>query len=125
MERPPGVARPRRGHSGQADGTHFLLLCRLAKTDVLILDDFGPRGAERLPAEGPAGGARGSLRHVLHDPRSPASSSPREWHSVIGDETIADAVCDRLVHNAYRVKFGGESIRKVKGDWTKAQKTAK
>ena len=46
-------------------------------------------------------------------------------HSVIGDETIADAVCDRLVHNAHRVKLGGESIRKVKGDLTKAQKTAK
>jgi DNA replication protein DnaC len=43
----------------------------------------------------------------------------------IGDETIADAVCDRLVHNAHRVKLGGESIRKVKGDLTKGQKTAK
>ncbi|HSP19314.1 MAG TPA: ATP-binding protein, partial [Myxococcaceae bacterium] len=39
---------------------------------------------------------------------------PKEWHSVIGDETIADAVSDRLVHNAHRVKLAGESIRKVK-----------
>ncbi len=50
---------------------------------------------------------------------------PKGWHSVIGDETIADAVCDRLVHNAHRVKLSGESIRKVKGDLTKTQKTAK
>ena len=50
---------------------------------------------------------------------------PKSWHPVIGDETIADAVCDRLVHNAHKVKLGGESIRKTKADLTKGQKPAK
>ena len=50
---------------------------------------------------------------------------PKDWHPIIGDETIADAVCDRLVHNAHKVKLVGESLRKVKGDLTKGQKPAK
>jgi DNA replication protein DnaC len=108
----------------RADGSHFLLLRRLAKTDVLILDDFG---LEMLNAA-----QRKDLLEVLED-RYGASSivitsqlEPKDWHAVIGDETIADAVCDRLVHNAHRVKLGGESMRKLKGgDLTKGQKTAK
>jgi len=107
----------------RADGTHFLLLRRFAKTDVLILDDFG---LEVLNAA-----QRKDLLEVLEDRYGTSSTivtsqlEPKEWHSVIGDETIADAVCDRLVHNAHRVKLAGESIRKMKGDLTKAQKTAK
>jgi DNA replication protein DnaC len=50
---------------------------------------------------------------------------PKKWHPVIGDETIANAVCDRLVHNAHKLKLGGESIRKTKSDLTKGQKPAK
>lgn len=108
----------------RADGTHFLLLRRLAKTDVLILDDFG---LEMLNAA-----QRKDLLEVLEDRYGTSSTvitsqlEPKDWHAVIGDETIADAVCDRLVHNAHRVKLGGESIRKLKGnDLTKSQKTAK
>jgi len=108
----------------RADGTHFLLLRRLAKTDVLILDDFG---LEMLNAA-----QRKDLLEVLEDRYGSSSTvitsqlEPKDWHAVIGDETIADAVCDRLVHNAHRVKLGGESIRKLKGsDLTKGHKTAK
>jgi hypothetical protein len=59
---------------------------------------------------------RKDLLEVLEDRYGTSSTivtsqlEPKEWHSVIGDETIADAVCDRLVHNAHRVKLGGESI---------------
>ncbi len=95
----------------------------LAKTAVLILDDFG---LEVLNAP-----QWKDLLEVLED-RYGASSTiitsqlePKEWHSVIGDETIADAICDRLVHNAHRVKLGGESIRKTKADLTNGQKPAK
>jgi DNA replication protein DnaC len=107
----------------RADGSHFNLLRRLAKTEVLILDDFG---LEVLNAP-----QRKDLLEVLEDRYGVSSTivtsqlEPKDWHSVIGDETIADAVCDRLVHNAHRVKLGGESIRKTKGDLTKGQKTAK
>jgi DNA replication protein DnaC len=107
----------------RADGSHFNLLRRLAKTEVLILDDFG---LEVLNAA-----QRKDLLEVLEDRYGVSSTivtsqlEPKDWHSVIGDETIADAVCDRLVHNAHRVKLAGESIRKVKGDLTKNQKPAK
>jgi DNA replication protein DnaC len=50
---------------------------------------------------------------------------PKDWHSVIGDETIADALCDRLVHNAHRIKLSGESIQRVRGDLTKNSNLAK
>jgi len=36
-----------------------------------------------------------------------------KWHEIIGDDTIADAVCDRLLHNSYRIEFKGESVRKL------------
>jgi len=107
----------------RVDGTHFQLLRRLAKTAVLVVDDFG---LEVLNAA-----QRKDLLEVIEDRYAVSSTiitsqlEPKDWHSVIGDETIADAVCDRLVHNAHRVKLGGESIRKVKGDLTKSQKPAK
>jgi DNA replication protein DnaC len=114
----------------RADGTHLHLLRRLAKSEVLVIDDFG---LEVLTAA-----QRRDLLEVLEDRYGTSSTiitsqlEPSEWHSIIGDETIADAVCDRLVHNAHRVKLSGESIRKSKaeltktnGDLTKAQKTAK
>ena len=90
---------------------------------MLILDDFG---LEVLNAA-----QRKDLLEVLEDRYGTSSTivtsqlEPKEWHSVIGDETIADAVCDRLVHNAHRVKLGGESIRKTKADLTKSPKPAK
>jgi len=107
----------------RADGTHFLLLRRLAKTAVLILDDFG---MEVLGAP-----QRRDLLEVVEDRYGISATvitsqlEPKEWHSVIGDETIADAVCDRLVHNAHRIKLGGESIRKTKGNLTNEKKPTK
>ena len=98
----------------RADGTHFQLLRRLANTDVLVVDDFG---LEVLNAV-----QRRDLLEVFEDRYGNSSTiitsqlEPKEWHGIIGDETIADAVCDRLVHNAHRVKLGGESIRKTKAD---------
>jgi DNA replication protein DnaC len=107
----------------RADGTYFLLLRRLAKTDVLIVDDFG---LEVLTAP-----QRRDFLEVLEDRHGNSSTvitsqlDPKNWHPIIGDETIADAVCDRLVHNAHKVKLTGESIRKTKADLTKGQKPAK
>ena len=107
----------------RADGTHFQLLRRLAKTDVLVVDDFGLEVLE--PTQ------RKDLLEVLEDRYGnsstiiPSQLEPKNWHSVIADATIADAICDRLVHNAHRVKLNGESIRKAKGDLTKTQKPAK
>jgi DNA replication protein DnaC len=95
----------------RADGTFPLLLRRLAKTQVLILDDFG---LEVLGAS-----QRRDLLEVMEDRYGTSSTivtsqlDTDHWHPVIGDETIADAFCDRLVHNAHRIKLkGGESLRK-------------
>ena len=107
----------------RADGTHFQLLRRLAKTEVLIIDDFG---LEVLSIT-----QRKDLLEVLEDRYANSATivtsqlEPKDWHSIIADETIADAVCDRLVHNSHRVKLNGESIRKAKGNLTKNQKPAR
>jgi DNA replication protein DnaC len=106
----------------RADGSYPHLLRRLAKTDVLILDDFG--------MESLAAAQRKELLEVLDDRYRLSSTivtsqlDPKEWHGIIGDATLADAICDRIVHNAHRLKLGGESIRKVQG-LTNGKKPAK
>ena len=99
--------------AARGDGTYPHLLRRLAKTQVLILDDFG---VESLGAP-----QRKELLEVLDDRYKTSSTivtsqlEPKDWHSVIGDATLADAICDRLVHNAHRIKLGGDSVRKTEG----------
>ena len=107
----------------RADGTYFLLLRRLAKTEVLIVDDFG---LEVLTAS-----QRRDFLEVLEDRYGISSTvitsqlDPKNWHPIVGDETIADSVCDRLVHNAHKVKLTGDSLRKVKAGLTGNPKPAK
>jgi DNA replication protein DnaC len=96
----------------RADGTMPLLLRRYAKAQVLIIDDFGPDALS--PKE------RRDLLEVLDDRYDISSTivtsqlEPTLWHGIIGDETIADSICDRLVHKAHRIKLKGESMRKEK-----------
>ena len=107
----------------RADGSYFTLLRRLAKTDVLVIDDFG---LEVLSAS-----QRRDFLEVLEDRYGISSTvitsqlDPKNWHAVVGEETIADSVCDRLAHNAHKVRLAGESLRKMKGLLTKDQKPAK
>jgi len=104
----------------RADGTLPLLLRRLAKANVLILDDFG------LEVLGPA--ERKGLLEVLEDRYGVSSTvvtsqlAPDAWHPVIGDPTLADAILDRLVHNAHRLVLKGDSIRRVRSNLTKDPK---
>jgi len=106
----------------RADGTHHLLLRRLAKAQVLILDDFG---LEVLTTP-----QRKELHEVLDDRYASGSTvvtsqlEPKDWHPVIGDPTLADAICDRLVHNAHRLRLSGDSMRKSDA-LTAAKKPAK
>lgn len=101
----------------RADGTYHLLLRRLAKAHVLILDDFGLQPL--VAAE------RRELIEVLEDRYSVSATiitsqlEPSAWHAVIADATLADSICDRLVHNAHRIRLGGESIRKARASTTK------
>ena len=101
----------------KGDGRYPKLLATLAKTDVLVLDDWG---LAKLTGE-----QRRDLLEILEDrhaTRSTLATSqlPIEtWHDVIGDPTLADAILDRLVHNAYRINLKGGSMRKRKANLTR------
>lgn len=93
-----------------ADGTYTRLLGRLAKVDVLVLDDWGIaplRDQER----------RDMLeifedRHVTRSTILTSQLPVENWHDYVADPTIADALLDRVVHNAHRIKLKGPSRRK-------------
>ena len=107
----------------RADGTYLAALRRLAKMRVVVLDDFG------LEPLGPTD--RRILLDLLEDRYGLASTiitsqlEPDLWHGVIGEETAADSICDRLVHEAHRIKLSGESIRKTNSSLKKEPKSAK
>ncbi|MFT3912588.1 MAG: IS21-like element helper ATPase IstB [Anaeromyxobacteraceae bacterium] len=93
-----------------ADGTYANLLARFARVDVLVIDDWGlapPKDQER----------RDLLEIVedRHGARSTIMTSQvptTRWHDHIGDPTVADAVCDRVLHNSHRLVLKGPSRRK-------------
>jgi len=97
-------------HLAHSDGRFHKLITGFAKTDLLILDDWG---LAKLNAE-----QRRDLLELLddrHGYRSTIVTSQipvDQWHDVIGDPTLADAILDRLIHNAYRINLKGESMRK-------------
>ena len=105
----------------KGDGRYPRLLATLAKTEVLILDDWG---LAKLIAE-----QRRDLLEILedrHGVRSTLATSQLpidKWHDSIGDPTLADAILDRLVHNAYKINLKGGSMRKRKATLTRTTPT--
>lgn len=95
-----------------ADGSFPRLLTRLSRTDLLIIDDWGMETLK--PAE------YRDLLEILDDRQGTgsvmmASQFPVDlWHDTIGNPTVADAILDRLVHNAHRIALEGETMRKPK-----------
>ena len=93
-----------------ADGTYVRLLVQLARIDVLVLDDWGlaPLGDQE----------RRDVLEILddrYDTRATIITSqlaPKHWHEYIGDPTVGDAICDRVLHRAHRIELRGESLRK-------------
>ena len=102
----------------RGDGTYPKLLTSFAKLDLLALDDFG---LAKLNAD-----HRRDLLELLEDryaTRSTLVTSQlpiEKWHDCLGDPTFADAILDRLVHNAYKLKLKGGSMRKKKDSLTQA-----
>ena len=98
----------------RADGTYQRLLTRFAKTDVLVLDDFA---ISPLTEE-----SRRDLLEILEDRyglRATVITSQLKhdrWHDYLADPTVADAICDRVLHGAHKVALHGPSRRKPKGD---------
>jgi DNA replication protein DnaC len=92
------------------DGSYPRLMNQLAKTDLLILDNWG---IQKIVAA-----QRNDLMEVIEDRHGLkatliASQLPVEhWHELIGEATLADAILDRLLHNAHRLPLKGESMRK-------------
>jgi len=92
------------------DGTYPRLMTQLAKIELLILDDWGMQKLQ--PTQ------RQDLMEVIEDRYANratliASQLPvDQWHSYLGDATLADAILDRLLHNAHRLELTGESLRK-------------
>jgi DNA replication protein DnaC len=101
---------------GRADGRYSKLLKQLARIDALVIDDWGLAVLDDVH--------RRDLLEVLddrHGMRSTIVTSQlpiEHWHAAIGDATLADAILDRLVHNAHQLNLKGESIRKKRASLT-------
>jgi DNA replication protein DnaC len=96
----------------KADGRYGKLMLSYAKTDLLVLDDWG-----LTPMNDPQ---RRDLLELMEDRygfKSTIITSQlpvTAWHEAIGDPTLADAILDRIVHNAHKIEMKGESMRKTK-----------
>jgi DNA replication protein DnaC len=94
----------------KADGSYIKEIAKIEKADLLILDDFGMQPLDTHN--------RAALMEIIEDRHGKHSSiiagqlPVRQWHDVIGETTVADAILDRIVHNAYRIEMVGESLRK-------------
>ncbi len=92
------------------DGSIYKFFEQLAKTDLLIMDDFGLTHLEKQQQM--------DMMEIIEDRHGRkatiiASQLPvSNWYNVIGEETIADAILDRLVHTSHRIELKGESLRK-------------
>jgi DNA replication protein DnaC len=98
-------------HLARADGTYMRVLTKLARIDVLILDDWAITPLKEADRE--------VLLEVMDDrcgSRSTVLTSqlpPSQWHSYLAEPTLADAICDRLIHQAHKLVLKGPSRRKT------------
>lgn len=94
----------------QGDGSHLKTLTRLAKVQLLIIDDF-------LLTQ-PTESERRDLLEIVEDRYQAGATTITsqcpigDWHPNLGDPTLADAICDRLFHNAYKIELRGDSMRR-------------
>jgi len=92
------------------DGTIYKFFDKLSKAELLILDDFGLTHLEQQQ--------RMDFMEIIEDRHASsatiiASQLPvASWYDIIGEETIADAILDRMVRTSYRIELKGESLRK-------------
>jgi DNA replication protein DnaC len=98
----------------KGDGSYIRLLASLAKTQLLILDDWGLAPMNESQ--------RRDLLEIMDDRHNQSSTLVTSqlpvnlWHDSIGDVTLGDAILDRLIHNAHRIDMKGESMRKKSAD---------
>ena len=96
----------------KADGTYIKELARIERQHILIIDDFGIQPLDTQ--------SRSMLMEIIEDRHGKASTiitsqvPISKWHEIIGEQTIADAILDRIVHDAHRIEMKGDSLRKKK-----------
>ena len=96
----------------KADGSYLKELAKIERQHLLLIDDFG---IQPLDAQ-----SRATLMEIIEDRHGKASTiitsqvPVNMWHEIIGEQTIADAILDRIVHDAHRIEMKGESLRKKK-----------
>lgn len=99
-------------HVARGDGSYTRLLARLAKTDLLVIDDWGLAALTSVE--------RQDVLEILEDRSERASTlitsqvPVKGWHDLIGEPTIADSICDRLIHTAYVIELHGPSLRETR-----------
>jgi DNA replication protein DnaC len=95
----------------RGDGRYLKLMRALTRTHVLVIDDWGLAALNDSE--------RGDILEILEDRHQRTSTivtsqlPVKHWHEIIGNPTLADAILDRLVHNAYSIELKGESMRKT------------
>ena len=96
----------------KADGSYLKEVARIERQHLLIMDDFGMQPFDSA--------SRAALMELIEDRHGKGSMiitsqlPVSKWYDVIGEQTIADAILDRIVHNAHRLELQGESLRKRK-----------
>ena len=94
----------------KADGTYLKELAKIEKQHLLLIDDFGIQPLDAA--------SRHVLMEIIEDRHGRTSTvitsqiPVSKWHEIIGEQTIADAILDRIVHDAHRLELKGESMRK-------------
>ena len=107
----------------RVDGSYAKFMNKLAKTNLLLIDDLG-----LAPMTDPE---RRDLLEVIEDRHGlfstiVTSQLPiKSWYEIVGDPTIADAILDRLIHNAHKITLKGDSMRKKQGNLTKKSSSDK
>jgi DNA replication protein DnaC len=97
---------------GKADGSYLKEISKIERQDLLIIDDFG-----LIPIDS---ANRSVLMEIVEDRHNKSSMIITSqlpvncWHEVIGEKTVADAILDRIVHDAHRIELRGESLRKIR-----------
>ena len=103
--------------AARLDGTYPRLLARLARLDVLVIDDLGisPVGDRERQALLEVMDDRFGVRSTIITSQIPTTS----WHEAFGDPTVADALCERILHNTHRIALQGPTRRKPVGEAVK------
>jgi DNA replication protein DnaC len=102
--------------TAKADGTYLKEIIKIERQELLIIDDFGIQPLDQQ--------CRTILMEIIEDRHGKKSTlltsqvPVNQWHEVIGEQTIADAILDRIIHDAQRLEIKGESMRKKRTNLT-------